>query len=186
MRYHHRELGFDAERIAVIGGSAGGHLAMLAGLTAHVDALNEGGLYTDQSNEVSAIINFYGIPDIRQWGGKHIIEYPEGFDSQRLVGARVAEEQQIISEWIALDPETWALASPVEHLNPSSPPIFVTHGTADTTVPVKYSDQFVEALKELGITHEYHRLEGAPHTYTTRRKGFDLRPALRAFLSSHL
>ena len=150
-------------RSARAGGSADGHLALLTGLSSTHDELNSGGLYSYEDNSVRCIINFYGIPDVRVWGGNSFI------DESRTEA-----------------PEVWAMASPIEHLNSSSPPIFVTHGTEDATVDVSQSDSLVEALQSYGVAHVYYRLEGAVHSYGLQPPEMDLRPVLEAFLKEHL
>lgn len=155
--------GVDPERIAVQGGSAGGHLAMLVGATANNAELNSHGLYTDQSNKVSAILTFYGDYDIR--------------------GRRVSPFAGDTPEQTRANEET---ASPITHFDKDTPPVFVTHGTADGTVRVERSRMLVEHLKGLGIEHEYVEIPGAPHTYHLQPAQMDLRPAVLAFLQKHL
>jgi acetyl esterase/lipase len=156
-------IGIDPERIAVMGGSAGGHLALLTGLSARSEELNRSGGYLEQNNAVRCIIDFYGIPDIRRWGG----------------GAFIDESQQD-------HPEVWALASPVEHLSKESPPILIVHGTADPTVNIKLSDEFAGILKDKGISHRYVVVENAVHTFGLNPSQMDLRPAVRQFLRENL
>ncbi len=71
--------GVDPDRIAVAGGSAGGHLALLVGVSEDVDALNQGRLYTEQSNAVACIVDFYGIVEVE--GAPHSFDLqPEQMD----------------------------------------------------------------------------------------------------------
>ena len=55
------ELGVDPERIAITGGSAGGHLTALAALTANDRSLQPG--FEDADTSVMAAVPFYGIYD---------------------------------------------------------------------------------------------------------------------------
>ncbi len=160
LRARSEDYGIDPERIAVMGGSAGGHLALLTGLSAGSDELNRGGLYTEESNQVSGIISFYGIPDVRRWGGNAFL------------GASLEEA-----------PETWALASPVEHLSDTSPPILLIHGDQDATVKIELGQEFADILRERGLDHQFVIIAGAPHSFALDVGDTDLRPVVGAFLS---
>lgn len=155
--------GIDPSRIAVMGGSAGGHLAMLVGATANNDAINRDGLYTEQSNAVSCILDFYGDYDIR--------------------GRKVSPFRGASTEETLANEEA---ASPVTYLDAKTPPIFITHGTADKTVSVERSRLLAEHLRKLGVEHQYVEIEGAPHAFHLQPKQMDLRPAVLAFLKKHL
>ncbi|MEI8206440.1 MAG: alpha/beta hydrolase [Kiritimatiellales bacterium] len=162
MKKNADELGIDQNRIAVIGGSAGGHLALLTGLSAENETLNSGGSFLDQNNSVRCIIDFYGIPDVRRWGG----------------GSFIDESRQE-------HPEIWALASPVEHLSKKSPPILIVHGTADATVKIDLSNEFVEILKAKSLPHQYVVIENAPHSFGLQPSQMNLRPVVKQFLTEN-
>ncbi|CQR57372.1 esterase/lipase [Paenibacillus riograndensis SBR5] len=65
MRKHAGEYGIDLNRVAVWGDSSGGHLSLMTGLTI---GEYDNGLYSEQTDEVSAIIDYYGVSDLLTLG----------------------------------------------------------------------------------------------------------------------
>lgn len=166
VRFIRREaerFGIDPQRIAVSGGSAGGHLALVVGLSAGNDRLNAGGLYTEQSNAISCIIDFYGPTDI---SGRRVARF----------AGKTAEE----TERNALD------ASPVRNLKKDSPPVLVVHGTKDKTCDISFSEDLVAKMEEVGTVHRFIRVEGGGHSFHFQPKEMDLRPGVLEFLAEHL
>lgn len=156
-------LGIDPDRIATMGGSAGGHLSMLLGATPNHPEMNQGGLYTSQSNAVKCVLNFYGVPDVR--------------DNRAAIFAGSTPEETLANA---------TAASPVTYFGKDTPPTFITHGTADATVPVEKSRALVQQLKAHQIPFEYIEIPDAPHTYHLQPEQMDLRPAVLAFLAKYL
>jgi acetyl esterase/lipase len=151
MRAHAEDYGIDPNNIAVIGGSAGGHLAMMVGYSDESEFQGEGG-YQDVSAAVQAVVNFYGPYDLTTQMAK------ESGDVKDFLGATYEE-----------DPDVYLEASPMQHLDEDDPPTLVFHGTVDDIVPVAQSDKLAARLKELGVPSEYQRFEGWPHTMDLAR-----------------
>jgi acetyl esterase/lipase len=164
IRHEAKGLGIDPERIAVMGGSAGGHLSMLLGATQHRAEYNGGGAYTEQSNAVKCVIDFYGPPDVR---GKR-----EGLFT---LSTDPAEKARVGSE-----------ASPVLLFDETFPPMLIAHGTSDTIIPVEVSRELAEMLRQKGLEYWYVEIFGAPHTFHLQPEAMDLRPVVLGFLKRHL
>ncbi len=149
--------GGDASFIAVTGGSAGGHLAALAALTANDPAYQAEFPASDTS--VQACIPLYGIHDLLD---RNRIRYPWPF-IERIV-MKVSPQA---------DPEAWEKASPISRVGPGAPPFFVLHGSHDSLVPPEESRQFVGALRAESAEVHFAELPGATH-------GFDVLHSLRS------
>jgi acetyl esterase/lipase len=52
-------------------------------------------------------------------------------------------------------PDTYRDASPIFHLTPKAPPLFLFHGTADIIVPFQSSERMVDALRSQSMEHEF-------------------------------
>lgn len=153
----------DPKNIGVIGGSAGGHLAAMVGLTGNNEKLNPKEPLGNFPCTVKAIVDMYGpAADFNKRGLKILGKTPEEA------------------------PELYAEVSPITHIKTDSPPILLLHGTADKTVPFSESEKFARALKEKGTPHQLLIIEGAPHTFDLQPKQKDLRPVVLEFFNNNL
>jgi acetyl esterase/lipase len=149
----------DPDRIGVIGGSAGGHLAAMVAMTGPDDGLDPKEPWGDVSCRVQAAVPMYGVHDIPA----HPKEPPP------------AEDLDLLKR-----------ASPVTYATKDDPPTLILHGTKDTTVALAQSERLAEALKKAGVEHELVVVEGAPHSFHLQPKQQDLRPKVLGFFDKHL
>ena len=136
----------NKDKIAIIGGSAGGHLALMIGYTSDIKEFNtqEDSIY---SPKVQAVIDFYGPYDLTT-------EYAKAQSSViNLIGNKFNDA-----------PKQFVEASPKTYITKDDPPTLIFQGTIDELVPVSQSDSLAKHLERVGVEVEYHRLEGWPHT----------------------
>lgn len=134
--------GYDPEKIAVIGGSAGGHLAMLAAY-----GWKPGSDSIAQTGRIKAIGDIYRPVDLTtEYARTHPLV--TGF-----IGKSFEEAPQLYAE-----------ASPVNYLDPDDPPTLILHGSSDDLVPASQSVLLKNKLDELGIPSELCILPLWPHT----------------------
>ena len=175
----------DTEHIGVIGGSAGGHLALMVGFTDKVKELEPPAAstpYPNVSDRVQAVVDMYGIADVRT--RKKIA--PDGTP-----GAPTGPSVAVFGDHQPVTDADLALASPVTHLSSGIPPVLILHGTADTTVDRDQSIDLDRRLQDLHLPHRLILVPGAGHTFdleTWNRKplAMDLRPTVLAFFDRTL
>ncbi|TAF20303.1 MAG: alpha/beta hydrolase [Verrucomicrobia bacterium] len=143
MRTNAEALGLDPDRIAVAGGSAGGYLALMVGLSD--DKTGPGGdPQAKCSAKVSAVIDLYGVVNFSKHG-KGVVP-----------GVSAAEQAAYLPE---------------NQCDPQDPAVLILHGTADTTVDIAQSDAMAKALRAAKVSYEYVVVGGAPHTFDLHPKG---------------
>jgi len=168
LREHDDDYGFDASRMVLIGGSAGGHLSLLAGYSQDPDleCAAAGGVDT----RVQGIVNLYGV-----------------VDNTTPVAQAARQVKRLIGKPYAEAAETYALSSPITHLDKDDPPTLTFHGTIDELVPISQADTLHERLDELGVVNYYDRIEGWPHTMDLAKPINDrCRYIVERFLEKHL
>ncbi|GMV92442.1 MAG: hypothetical protein AMXMBFR82_22200 [Candidatus Hydrogenedentota bacterium] len=141
------ELQIDPNRIAVIGQSAGAHLALMVAYSPDVPELEGDGGHEDYRSGVRAVVNFYGPTDLTT----PLLSHRKSV--KKFMGGRSQEDA----------PDQYAAASPMRYLTSDDPPTLIFHGTADDVVAVEQSDRLAFALAELGIPYVYDRQEGWNH-----------------------
>lgn len=156
MRANAEELGIDPDRIAVFGGSAGGHLSMMVGYSADVPELEGSGGHDGVSSRVSAVIQLYGPVDFT---------LPTVLESEFSRGAL----QAFLGKTYEEDSELYQTSCPIHHLDESDPPTLILHGTIDDIVQIDQADTLAERLDELDQTYLYDRLPGWPHAMDVSR-----------------
>lgn len=133
LRTHAAQHRLDPNKVATYGFSAGGHLAALIGM-----------LPGPAEVRVQAVVAASAPADLALFPGGEILP--------RFLGATFAEK-----------PEIFRQASPVTHVTPDDPPVFLYHGTADKTVSPEHTKAFKAALDRAGVRNELRWAEGRGH-----------------------
>ena len=165
---HAKELNIDANRIVIMGGSSGAHLALMGGLLGNDRRFDTNCPGVDNI-KVAAIIDKYGITDVWDWGyGKDITSK----SATRWLGDK------------AKDQKFAASVSPITYVNKNSPPIFIVHGDADLTVPCQQSVRLHDKLVEAGVQTEFITVPGGGHGKFEKEKNSEVNKAIMAFIKS--
>jgi acetyl esterase/lipase len=193
----------DPGPIAVVGGSAGGYLALVTGFRVRP--------------RPAAIVSLWGYGDlIGEWYSRpsphpvhHGIVLSREEALRQVSGPPVADDRHRAGDGYAFylycrqhglwpkevtgwdpdrEPDRFTPYMPVEHVSPSYPPTLLIHGTRDTDVPHEQSEMMANALRAAGVEHHLISVEGAEHGLdgADQRTIDDARERAVSFLRLHL
>lgn len=137
----------DVNRIVIMGGSAGGHLALMAGLLDHNDTFDNDCDHAAKPFKIAAIIDKYGIADLTV--------VPKGEWTYKSAKNWLGKGQS--------DMKFAASVSPVSYVSPNSPPVFIVHGDSDPIVPYQQSVDLHNKLVDAGVETEFMTVKGGLH-----------------------
>ena len=139
----------DPHHIAAWGGSAGGYLSAMLGVSAGIPELEDLSLgNSDQPCHVQAVVDWYGPTNFlkmdEQLTASGLAPLPgtehsgENSPESWLLGAKLADVPGLVK---AANPETY--------IRQNAAPFLIQHGTADPVVPVQQSIGLAENLKRI-------------------------------------
>ncbi|APE45631.1 hypothetical protein BOO69_18870 (plasmid) [Sulfitobacter alexandrii] len=159
--------GIDMNGLALLGLSAGGHLAALAAL-----ATSEPAFGPPPPCRIRAVVDYYGP--------SNLITLCAGRDS--LLSAPVT---QLLGQTVFSAPQAAWRASPVAYCNGDSPPFLLIHGEADTVVPITESYNLQAQLEAAGgVARMIHVPDGGhatPNMHTP-----EINAQIADFIDAHL
>ena len=118
----------SSSKFALIGSSAGGHLALL-----YTYAYND-------NNSVKAVASIAGPTNLT--------------DTRNISNTQLQVVSLLIGSRLDQNPSAYAAASPITHVNASSKPTFLVHGKADAVVSHQQAEDLKAKLDQFNINNE--------------------------------
>ena len=155
-------LGVDPTRIAVGGGSAGGHLAAAVAMVPGLDSAKDDKAVSCRPD---ALVLYNPGTVMAPFPGLELKGFGAGLNKAKF-GCEPTE------------------ISPIHHVKKGLPPTIIFHGKADTTVPYATVEKFTEVMKAAGNRCELVGFDGQPHGFFNKAKYPETLEATDAFLVS--
>jgi acetyl esterase/lipase len=154
LRKNAKKYGVNPEQIAVGGGSAGGQIASLTGVTNGLEQFDSQAQNENVSSAVQAIVNIDGLSDFTSEAARFHEDDPRKKPSAAgaWLGGRYSEKTAL-----------WHQASPVFYVNKNTPPIlFLISAQERFSVGHK---EMIEKMKPFGIPYQVTKISDSPHSF---------------------
>ena len=156
VRQHAAEYETDLDRLALMGRSAGAHLAML-------------GAYKPDAPPVRAVVNYYGPVDLAI--GYYDLPQPDPIDSRSVLRSFLGGTPEEF-------PDLYRAASPINDVTRSLPPTLLIYGGRDHLVQAKFGRQMGDRLRSTGTTAVFLEIPWAEHAFDAVFQGVSNQVAL--------
>lgn len=154
LRKNSKKYGVNPNQIAVAGGSAGGQIASLAGVTKGLEKFDPQMKRSAVSSDVQAIINIDGLSDFTSEAARFYEDDPRKNPSAAgaWFGGRYAEKQDL-----------WREASPIFYVDKDTPPIlFLISAQPRFSLGHK---EMIEKMRPMGVPYQVSQIPDSPHSF---------------------
>jgi acetyl esterase/lipase len=171
IRMRAKDLGVDPDRLGVMGGSAGGHLALVLATTADDGDPGAKDEVLKQSSRVAAAVALFPPTDISDW----VSNPPEAIKRIPALKPPLTFDEKKAPDY-----------SPLLHVSDKTAPVLLIHGDKDELVPVEHSRKMRAALEKAKVANKLVVVEGAGHGFSPTQNQDVVRPALLEWFETHL
>jgi acetyl esterase/lipase len=190
MKQRSKELKVRDDQVVLMGGSAGGHLALVAAYTADNPRFEPPGL--PASTSICAVVSYYGPTDLRaqfdRFGelpaltGKRRLERVFMQYLEARTGFQVIPVHSLLPSLMGGTPtdvpELYELASPDSYASGSCPPTLLLQGSHDFSGAAPQVIQLHESLLDAGAVSYFFELPDTEHGFDLYKPGWS--PAAQA------
>jgi len=149
--------GIDPNRVAAMGYSAGGHLALMLATAADVAGLDSPECPVDtEPVHINGAVSFYGPTDLTD---------ASLFQGILLDGLALEVVRTFLGGYPHQVPDQAALGSPRHHVDSNDAPVLLLHGALDPLVPVVMSRLMRETLQAHSVPSLYLELAQEGHDF---------------------
>lgn len=139
----------DPEKIAAWGGSAGGYLSAMLGVSAGIAELEDLSMGNpDQPSNVQAVVDWFGPTNFLKMD-EQLAATGLGPTAGQEHSNEHSPESLLLGQKITEIPERVRAANPETYIRSDAPPFLIQHGKKDAVVPVQQSIEFAEKLKSV-------------------------------------
>jgi acetyl esterase/lipase len=159
--------GFDTGKIVLVGHSAGGHLALMAGMAPPSAGLDEE--CSGEPVRVAAIVNWFGITDVGDLlSGKNQRDYAVAWLGSQKDRRKIARR-----------------VSPLTYVRAGLPPVISVHADKDPTVPYSQAVRLHRALTKAGVPNQLVTVHGEKHGRYAPEDDLAAYRAVQVFLAKY-
>ena len=161
IRHHASEYQVDPQRLAVTGGSSGGHLSLMIATRGGPGRADAADPVDRKSSAVQAVACFYPVTDLLNLGRS--TENPGNGGPPKSFVKAFGPNSTNLTAWKNIGRDM----SPIYHIRSNMPPTLIIHGGADTLVPLEQSEWFQQRAQAAGKTVELIVRPGKKHGWLT-------------------
>jgi len=180
LRAHAGKYRLDPKHIGVWGGSAGGNLVSMLGVTGGVKEFEGDGGWEKYSSRVQAVVDYYGMTDFlaiyalaKQGKSTERFLPLDGKESiSHLLGVKYFE-----------NPALCRKASPTTYASKDDAPFYIFHGDQDPLTPWSQGDLLNNVLRRAGVESDFYLVKGGKHGWPPRA---DVDEKVDKFFDKHL